>query len=94
METKEKLRLFRNIFYKSFFLGVIFLIIATFLYMPCKCYLANFYQTNLGISTTTYYNLWVFFVGLIKTIVIFLFLVPALAIHWVEHSYSKENGNT
>ncbi len=91
METKENLIVLRNIFYKCFFIGLIFLIIATLIYMPCKCILANFYQINLGISTEVYYNLWVGFVGLIKTILIFLFLVPALAIHWTVRGYIKKH---
>lgn len=90
MEIKENLIVLRKIFYKCFFIGLLFLIIATLIYMPCKCILANFYQINLGISQEAYYNLWVGFVGLIKTILIFLFLVPALAIHWVSKEYSKK----
>ncbi|MDD3436782.1 MAG: hypothetical protein PHC64_06505 [Candidatus Gastranaerophilales bacterium] len=84
MDTKENLIILRNIFYKCFFIGLLFLIIAAVIYMPCRCFLANFYQTYLGINTTTYYNMWVSFIGLIKTILIFLFLVPALAIHWTS----------
>jgi len=91
METKETLIIFRNIFYKCFFIGLFFLIVATLLYMPCKCLVANLYQSGLGISSETYYDMWVSFVGLIKTILIFLFLVPALAIHWVGHDYNKKH---
>lgn len=87
METLENLIILRNIFYKCFFIGLFFLVAAIILYMPCKCFVANLYQSGIGISTQTYYDMWVSFVGLIKTILIFLFLVPALAIHWVGHEY-------
>lgn len=89
METKEILIILRNIFYRCFFIGVLFLILAAILYMPCKCLVSNLYQTGLGISTETYYDMWVSFVGVIKTILIFLFLVPALAIHSLELGYKK-----
>lgn len=82
MKTKETLIIIRNILYKCFFIGLFLLIVAMFLYMPHKCFFANIYQANFGVSTDIYYNMWVAFIGLIKTIIIFLFLVPALAIHW------------
>lgn len=87
MEPKEFLFILRNIFYKCFIFGFFFLVIATLIYMPCKCFLADLYQSGFGIDTETYYNMWVSFVGLIKTILIFLFLTPALAIHWVSRRY-------
>lgn len=83
MEMKEILIVLRNIHYKCFFIGLIFLVLAAIIYLPCKCYVANIYQTWFGIDSEAYYNMWACFVGLIKTIIIFLFLVPGLAIHWV-----------
>jgi len=91
METKEILIIVRNILYKCFLIGIFFLIVAAVLYMPCKCLVANIYQGGFGISAETYYDMWVSFVGLIKTILIFLFLVPALATHWVAHEYGKKH---
>lgn len=91
MDKEENLIILRNIFYKGFFIGLLFLIIAGVIYMPCKCMLSNIYQSVFGISPETYYNMWVGFIGLIKTILIFLFLVPALAVHWVAHEYKKKN---
>ncbi len=90
METKENLTVLRNIFFKSFLVGLFFLILAGALYLPCKCYVANFYQ-SFGINIFAYQMLWVFFVGLIKTILVFLFLVPAIAIHWALKCYCKKN---
>lgn len=91
MKTKEKLILLRNIFYKCFFIGLLFFVLAILLYMPCKCFLANLYQKGFGIPVSVYYNMWVSFLGLIKTILVFLFLVPALAIHSVSHDYNKNH---
>lgn len=91
METKELLKMLRNVHYKCFLLGVIFLILAAVIYMPCKCYVANVYQTVFGISEQAYYNMWAGFLGLIKTILIFIFLVPGLAIHWSEIVYNKKH---
>lgn len=90
MDIKENLIVLRSIFYKCFFIGLLFLIIATFIYMPTRFFLADFYQMHLGIRIGAYYALWVSFVGLIKTILIFLFLVPALAIHWASKEYSEK----
>lgn len=91
MDIRETLMILRNIFYKCFFVGFIFLALAALLYMPCRCYVANFYQTYLGIGTVAYYNMWVSFIGLIKTILIFLFLVPGLSVHWVIYEYDIKN---
>jgi hypothetical protein len=81
METREQLIIIRNIFFRCFLIGLFFLFAAALIYMPCKCFIAGVYQNVFGIATVTYYNLWVGFLGLIKTILIFLFLTPALAIH-------------
>lgn len=78
----ENLIVIRNIFYKCFIIGFLMLIIAGLIYMPNKTILASFYGSVFGIDNKTYYLMWVCFVGLIKTILIFLFLVPALALHW------------
>jgi len=91
MEMKEILVVLRNIHYKCFFIGFLFFIAAALLYMPCRCFVANLYQNGIGIDVDTYYDMWVSFIGLIKVILIFLFLVPALAIHWVAHVYNKEH---
>ncbi|MDD3419115.1 MAG: hypothetical protein PHE78_00785 [Candidatus Gastranaerophilales bacterium] len=84
METKRKLTVLRNILYCCFALGLLFLIIAALLYLPCKCFVANVYQGAFGIDISSYQNMWVYFVGLIKVILIFLFLVPAIAVHLVS----------
>ena len=91
MDIKESLIILRNIHYKCFLIGLLFLIAAALIYLPCKCYVANIYQTGFGITEEAYYNMWAAFVGLIKTILIFLFLVPALAIHSVAHCYKKKH---
>ena len=91
MEIKEILIVLRKIYYKCFFIGVFFLILATLIYLPCKCYIANLYQTSFEITVQAYHNMWASFVGLIKTILIFLFLVPALAIHITSLEYSKKD---
>ena len=87
MRVKDQLTILRDMFLKSFLVGLIFLIVAALLYMPCRCFLATIYQSVFGIPVDVYYNMWVSFVGLIKTIIIFLFLVPAIAIHWVIKTY-------
>lgn len=91
MKTQENLVILRNIFYKCFLIGIFFLIIAAALYYPCKCVVMNLYNTNLNIKLELYTTIWVLFVGLIKTILVFLFLVPALAIHWVAHCHKKKH---
>ena len=89
MEINEILIILRNIFYKCFFIGLIFLALAAIIYWPCQCYVAKVYNSIFGIDITAYNNMWASFVGLIKTILIFLFLTPAIAIHWTSHNYKK-----
>lgn len=91
MDTKELLKILRNIHYKCFFIGIIFFIIAALVYMPCKCFIADVYQSVFGIGEEVYYNMWAGFLGLIKTILIFFFLVPGLAIHWTELAYKNKS---
>lgn len=91
MDINEKLIIVRNILYKCFFIGLIFLIIAAALYYPCKCAVMNLYHANLIITSEIYTAMWILFIGLIKTIIVFLFLVPALAVHWVAHCYKKKH---
>lgn len=93
METKEILIILKKIFYRCFFIGVLFLIFAAAIYLPCKCYIANVYQTSFGITPQAYYNFWAGFVGLIKTILIFFFLIPAFAIHLTSHEYNKKDSS-
>jgi len=91
MNTKETIILLRNIHYKCFFIGLLFLILAGLAYLPCECIVANAYQHILGISPETYHNMWANFIGLIKTILIFFFLVPALALHWTGATLKNED---
>lgn len=91
MEPKEIFKLIRNLHYKCFLLGIIFFIMAAAVYMPCKCYVATVYQTVFGISEVAYYNMWAGFLGIIKVILIFFFLVPGLAIHWAEIVYNRKH---
>lgn len=91
METKELFKLIRNLHYKCFLIGAVFFVMAAAIYMPCKCYVATVYQTVFGISQVAYYNMWAGFLGAIKVILIFFFLVPGLAIHWAEIVYNRKN---
>ena len=84
MDEKKKIITARNILIKCFVIGVFFMIIAGLSYLPCKCVVASVYKVVFGISTPIYNYLWAGFVGLIKTILIFGFLVPALALHWTS----------
>jgi len=79
----ENLIVIRNIFYKCFIIGLLMLIIAGLIYMPNRSILAAFYESIFGIDNEAYYLIWVCFVGLIKTILVFFFLVPALALQWM-----------
>lgn len=90
METKEVIKIVRNVFYKCFFVGLIFLIVAAAIYLPSKLFIAETYQTIFGISESAYQNMWAGFIGIIKTILIFFFLVPALAMHWTVCKCKKD----
>ena len=81
MEKMEILKTTRNILLRAFGIGLIFLILAGLLYWPCECFLAKIYAKLFGTTSEMYNAMWVSFIGSIKTIIIFIFLVPALAIH-------------
>lgn len=85
----ENLITVRNTFYKCFVIGLLMLIIAGLIYLPNKSLLAAFYKSVFGICCEDYYLLWVCFIGLIKTILVFFFLVPALALHWATYKFKK-----
>lgn len=90
MHVQENLTILRNILYKCFFIGLLMLIAAGLIYLPCKCAVSNFYTQTFGVSLQAYNNLWVGFIGIIKTILIFIFLVPALAVHSTEFGLKKK----
>lgn len=84
MDEKKNIIIVRNVLLKCFVIGIIFLIIASLSYLPCKCVVASIYKVAFGIDTPIYNYLWAGFIGIIKTILIFGFLVPALALHWTS----------
>ncbi len=93
MDMKELLITLRDIHFKCFLVGFIFLVIAALIYLPCRCAIANIYQSFFGLSAEIYYKMWIFFVGIIKTILIFLFLTPAIACHWALKCHESKLEN-
>lgn len=88
--NRETLIDLRNIFLGCFFIGFIFLVAAIALYMPCECAIANFYLQEIGIKLDTYFNFWVGFIGLVKMLLVFIFLVPALSLHLMVVLHPKQ----
>jgi len=78
----DNLALIRDILLRSFIVGLIFLVIASITY----CYLApNIVNVSVGlygIKAEDVPLLIVSFIGIMKAFLYFVFLIPAIAIHW------------
>lgn len=83
--------LVRNIFYKCFLIGVLFVLIAFLLYMFNPDFVVGmvekYYKLDAKESTIL---LSAYFI-LARMILLFFMLVPALALHWTSWSLKKAN---
>ncbi|MDD3594130.1 MAG: hypothetical protein PHX18_05845 [Candidatus Gastranaerophilales bacterium] len=75
----------RNILFKSFLLAILLLIISNLLYSFNSDFFFAMFEKYYFIKPEQAAEMVFFLYGIIKIIAVFLFLIPAIAIHMNEH---------
>lgn len=90
----ENIILIRNIFYKFFFIGFIFYIFTAMILLFNNEWVINLIIHYYNLTRPEINVLVANFVGWTKMIIIYLFLIPALGLHWTGHSLKRAKNNT
>lgn len=90
----ENIILLRNIFYKFFFIGLIFYIFTAIILLFNNEWVINFIIHFYNLTRPEIYVLVASFIGWTKMIIVYLFLVPALGFHWTGYSLKMAQNNT
>lgn len=85
----ETVILIRNIFYKFFFIGLILYIFTAVIFLFHNEWVINLITNIYHITRPEIYLLITYAIGWSKMITIFLFLIPALGLHWTGHNLKK-----
>lgn len=85
----ENIILIRNIFYKFFLIGFIFYIFTAILLLLNNEWVINIIINIYSLTRPEINLLIACFIGWTKMIIIFLFLIPALGLHWTGNSLKK-----
>jgi len=86
----EKIVIIRNLFYKCFLISLIYFIFVSLFYFFNKEWAVSFSTGLYNISKDNLYLLIVYFIGWMKMFTFYVFLVPALALHWTSCELKKE----
>jgi len=86
----ETIIVIRNILYKCFFISLVYFIFVALFYMFNKDWALRYSTSLYNINKDTLYFLIVYFIGWMKMFTFYVFLVPALALHWTAHVLKKE----
>ena len=86
----ETIILIRNILYKCFLISLVYFIFVSLFYMFNKEWAVNYSTGLYNINKDTLYMLIVYFIGWMKMFTFYVFLVPALALHWTAYMLRKE----
>lgn len=86
----EKIIIVRNVFYKCFLISLVYFIFVVLFYIFNKEWAANYSSNLYNISKENLYLLIVYFIGWMKIFTFYVFLVPALALHWTVYMLKKE----
>ena len=86
----EKIIIIRNIFYKCFLISLIYFLFVALFYVFNKNWTINYTTSLYGISKENISLLVVYFIGWMKMFAFYVFLVPALALHWTAAVLKKE----
>lgn len=81
----------RNILYRAFLIGFAFYIFTFLFWIGLQdwsiSYVGRFFA---GISRQEIILAMIYFIGWMKLIVIYIFLIPALALHWTASQLKKD----
>ncbi|OGH96668.1 MAG: hypothetical protein A2039_04630 [Candidatus Melainabacteria bacterium GWA2_34_9] len=86
----EKIILIRNIFYKCFLISFVYFIFVSLFYMFNKEWAANLSVHLYNLNKENFYLFIIYFIGWMKMFTFYVFLVPALALHWTANVLKKE----
>jgi len=86
----EKIIIIRNIFYKCFLISLVYFIFVSLFYMFNKEWTVNLSTGLYNISKDDLYLLMVYFLGWMKMFIFYVFLIPALALHWTANQLKKD----
>lgn len=87
----ETVILIRNIFYKCFLTGFLFLIFSTLFWTFNKDFSVDISTTLFNVEKHEIILLMVYFISWIKVILFYFFLIPALALHWTANTMKKSS---
>lgn len=76
----DNIKLIKCIFYKCFFVGFVFLLLSSLVYIFGQEFVLNTCYKFYGIPAETSKIIYISFLGLWKILIFILFLVPALAL--------------
>lgn len=85
----ENIIIIRNLFYKFFFIGFIFYIFTAMLLLFYNEWVINLIIHIYNLTIPQINLLIAFFIGWTKMIIIFLFLIPAIGLHWTGNSLKR-----
>lgn len=88
---EDKLVLARNFLYKFFVAGFVILILSAVIYIFAKDYAIEMSGAWYGIDPEFIKYYAFVMLGLIKVVLIFFVLTPALALHWLICCCKKKN---
>lgn len=77
----ENLILIRNILYRWFIIGFLFLGFSSLMYILAKDFTSEIAYSMFKLETEDYHRMMVYFLGSMKVILFMFILAPALAIH-------------
>ncbi|HBG49646.1 MAG TPA: hypothetical protein DDW90_09135 [Cyanobacteria bacterium UBA9971] len=86
----EKIILIRNLFYKCTLISFVYFIFVSLFYMFNKEWAANFSANLYNINNENFYLILIYFLGWMKIFTFYVFLVPALALHWTAYKLKKD----
>ena len=87
----ENILLIRNILYRCFFIGVAGYILSILVWLGFHNGLVSLSVRFYGIGKQDLPLLMLYFFSLMKLLLLFLFLIPALALHWTGKVIKNQN---
>jgi hypothetical protein len=86
----ENIRLIRNIFYRCFAIGLLTFILIILLYHFEKTWVISLVASFTETSKQEVNLLLVYFIGWTRMFILYVFLIPALALHWTGHELKQK----
>lgn len=85
----EKIIIFRNLFYKAFLISLVYYIFVALIYIFQKDWAMHITMRFYDVNKESLSLLILYFIGWMKMFTFYIFLVPALALHWTGNCLKK-----